>query len=219
MLYTDHKPLELIYENPMSKPPARIERWMLRLQEYDFKVVYKSGADNPADFLSRHPQEYTTKTQSEAEEHVNFLVYTAVPQSVTLQEVANETQKDHTLRAVRAALRTGYCNSDSVQGYKQIRHEITIDDNNHILLRGSRIILPSLLQARAITLAHEGHQGQAKTTALLRDCVWFPGIGQRVKEEIGKCIACQATSQPNPPEPLYSAPMPSHAWNKLKIYF
>ena len=219
VLYTDHKPLELIYENPMSKPPARIERWMLRLQEYDFKVVYKSGADNPADFLSRHPQEYTTKTQSEAEEYVNFLVYTAVPQSMTLQEVANETQKDHTLRAVRAALRTGYWNSDSVQGYKQIRHEITIDDNNHILLRGSRIILPSSLQARAVTLAHEGHQGQAKTTALLRECVWFPGIGQRVKEEVGKCIACQATSQPNPPEPLCSAPMPSHAWNELKIDF
>ena len=84
VLYTDHKPLELIYENPMPKPPARIERWMLRLQECDFKVVYKSGADNPADFLSRHPQEYTTKPQCEAEEYVNFLVYTAVPQSVTL---------------------------------------------------------------------------------------------------------------------------------------
>ena len=26
VLYTDHKPLELIYANPMSKPPARIER-------------------------------------------------------------------------------------------------------------------------------------------------------------------------------------------------
>ena len=30
-IYTDHKPLEIIY-SPTSKPPARIERWGLRLQ-------------------------------------------------------------------------------------------------------------------------------------------------------------------------------------------
>ena len=56
-----------------------------------------------------------------------------------------------------------------------------------------------------------------KTTSLLREYVWFPGIGQRGKEEVGKCIACQATSQPNPPEPMQSTPMPSHAWNELKV--
>ena len=54
-LYTDQKALALIYANPVSKPPARIERWLLRLQQYDFDVVYKAGKDNPADFLSRHP--------------------------------------------------------------------------------------------------------------------------------------------------------------------
>ena len=38
---TDHKPLELIFNNPKSKPPARIERWLLRLQDYNFSVKYK----------------------------------------------------------------------------------------------------------------------------------------------------------------------------------
>ena len=219
MLHTDHKPLELIYSNPVSRPPARIEWWMLRLQEYDFKVIYKSGAENPADFLSRHPPESHTTIQNAAEEYVNFVTHAAVPQSMTLKEVAIETQKDWKLCAVRAAIRSGYWNTDSVKDYKQVRHEITIDDKNCILLRGSRIILPTSLQARAVKLAHEGHQGQAKTTALLRECVWFPALGTLVKEEVNKCIACQATSQPNPPEPLQSMPMPSHAWNEIKIDF
>ena len=33
-IYTDHKPLVAIYGNATSKPPARIERWALRLQPY-----------------------------------------------------------------------------------------------------------------------------------------------------------------------------------------
>lgn len=41
-LYTDHKPLEIIY-NPRSKPPPRIERWALRLQPYWFTIVHMAG--------------------------------------------------------------------------------------------------------------------------------------------------------------------------------
>ena len=54
-LYTDCKPIELILRNPKSKPPARIERWNLRIQDFDFDVVYTDGNTNPSEFLSRHP--------------------------------------------------------------------------------------------------------------------------------------------------------------------
>ena len=40
-VYADHKALEAIFNNPRSKPPARIERWMPRLQPYNFRVIYK----------------------------------------------------------------------------------------------------------------------------------------------------------------------------------
>lgn len=51
-LVMDHKPLEATFK-PSSKPPTRIERWVLRLQSFKFKVIYKSGKDNIADPLSR----------------------------------------------------------------------------------------------------------------------------------------------------------------------
>ncbi len=53
-LFNDHKALEILF-SPKSKPTARIERWVLRLQQYDFTVKYRKGADNPADILSRMP--------------------------------------------------------------------------------------------------------------------------------------------------------------------
>ena len=78
-------------------------------------------------------------------------------------------------------------------------------------------MLPSSFQVGADTLANEGHQGQAKATALLQECVWYPEIRQCVKEKIGKCAVCQVTSQPNPPKPIQVTPMPSHAGNEVKI--
>ena len=51
-LETDHKPLECIFSK-MSKPSARIVRWVLRLQCHDYKVVYRPGKTNIADALSR----------------------------------------------------------------------------------------------------------------------------------------------------------------------
>ena len=44
-LITDHKPLEIIY-SPKSKPPLRIERWLLRLQQYKFNIKYRPGNSN-----------------------------------------------------------------------------------------------------------------------------------------------------------------------------
>ena len=54
-LYTDHKPLETIYSS-RSRPCARIERWILRLQPYKFKVKYLPGRKNIAEPLSRLSQ-------------------------------------------------------------------------------------------------------------------------------------------------------------------
>lgn len=51
-LITDHKPLEVIF-GPRSKPCARIERWVLRIQSYQYNVVYRPGKSNIADPLSR----------------------------------------------------------------------------------------------------------------------------------------------------------------------
>jgi len=41
-MVTNHKPFEVTY-GPRSKPSARIERWVIRLQPYDFWVVYAPG--------------------------------------------------------------------------------------------------------------------------------------------------------------------------------
>ena len=54
-LEDDYKALQLIFKNPLSKPPARIQRWQLRLSPFSYTVKHIPGKGNIADFLSRHP--------------------------------------------------------------------------------------------------------------------------------------------------------------------
>lgn len=51
-LVSDHKPLETIF-GQRSKPCARIERWVLRLQAFRYRIVYYPGKSNITDPLSR----------------------------------------------------------------------------------------------------------------------------------------------------------------------
>ena len=170
----------------MSKPPARIERWMLRLQQYDFTVVYKAGADNPTGHLSRHPVKIVSKEQINIiEEYVNFLATSAVPESLTIDKIKDATEEDRILRASNAALKTGFWNADRLKPYKSIKDEIIFDHINHVFLCETWLILPD-------SLAHQGHQGHSKTTALIREYVWVPNLGKEVKSEIKGCLACQS---------------------------
>jgi hypothetical protein len=50
-LSIDNKAVALIYNNPVAKPPARIQRWSLRLSSYDFIDEHILGLGNIDDFL------------------------------------------------------------------------------------------------------------------------------------------------------------------------
>ena len=52
LIYTDHRPLVWLWK--LKEPNSKLLRWKLRLEEYDFEVIYKKGKYNVnADSLSR----------------------------------------------------------------------------------------------------------------------------------------------------------------------
>ena len=54
-LRTDHKPLVTVLGVKSTPPSARIERWLLYLQQFRYVVTHISGKENSADALSRLP--------------------------------------------------------------------------------------------------------------------------------------------------------------------
>ena len=156
-----------------------------------------------------------------ADEYTNSITSAALPNPkvISLKEIQEAREKDRTLRAVRAALKTGYWYIDLVKDFRKVKDELSVDHTNKVILRGTRIVIPEELQSKIVKLSHEGHPGIARFKALLREHVWFPNMDKQVKDEISHCIPCQATTQGNPPEPLQSREMPKGPWQTLHLDF
>ena len=223
----------MILCNPKSRPPARIERWYLRLQPYDFDVIYKNGNDNPSDYMSRHIGNDTKKRNADktsAEEYVNFLAHHVIPKAMTMQEIQDATLADRTLQMLIDIIEKNSwnklnaisttskgVNTDELKLFAKSRNELTVNASKNIILRGSRLIVPQTLRARAISIAHEGHQGLVKTKQLIREKIWFPGIDKDVKHMIDNCVPCQAVTTANKPAPLRMNVLPPAPWHTLHL--
>ena len=100
MFVSDHKPLDLIINNPSSKPPPRIERWAVRSQQYRYTVVYKLGKSNPSDFMSRHPTNSSEERENITEDYIHFIIDESVPKNMSLDEIETCTKHDELLQYV-----------------------------------------------------------------------------------------------------------------------
>ena len=221
IIVTDHRPLLGIWLKP--NPPLRIARWAPKLQNYNITLQYRCGRENPADYLSRHPVPITTSITAHrvAEDYANYIATNSTPKAMTLDEVKQFTQSDATLRKVIEVVRTGrWHDTDGVDisSVRAIRNELTVSDND-ILLRDTRLVIPTALRSQVIQLAHEGHQGITKTKALLRSKVWFPGMDRDTETVVQRCVPCQANSNRRMMEPLKMTTLPRGPWVSVSIDF
>lgn len=215
-LWTDHKPLEFIYST-RSRPSARIERWVLRLQPYVFSVKYLPGQLNIADALSRLTKIEEKESRSVAEEYIRFVANTAVPQAMTAEEIERESSVDDELDTLPECIKTGNWENSNCPGYKPIRDELCLFGN--IVLRGTRIVVPKKLRGRVIELGHEGHQGLVKMKQRLRTKVWWPGIDKDAENFCKTCHGCQVVGGLCNPEPLHMTELPQGPWQDIVIDF
>ena len=212
----DHKSLEVIY-GPRSKPCARIERWVLRMQPYKFKVKYQPGPKNIADPLSRlvSSMENGSKRSSQAEEYVRFVAVSATPSAMTTREVEEASAADEELSAVRQCINGKPWDQLVYKRYFPCSGELcTI---GKLILRGTRIVIPKKLRPRVLSIAHEGHLGIVGTKQKLRSKVWWPGMEKDAEKYCKTCYGCQLVSRPTPPEPIRTTPLPTGPWRDLAI--
>ena len=211
-LRTDHKPLIFIF-SPKSKPSARIERWILRLQPFDFTLKHIEGKTNIADCLSRLTiSDDSSSITHKPDEYIYFVASSAVPCAITPKEMEIMSSKDEEFAILRQCIQTEDW-KNCPKAYIPSRYELTT--LGQLILRGTRIVVPKELRPRIVLLAHEGHQGVVKTKQRLRSKVWWPGMDREAELTCKTCRSCQVVTTTHTHEPLKMTELPDKPWSDL----
>ena len=85
--------------------------------------MYRSGKDdeNPADFMSRHPNHQATAERNVTDEYVYYVCTNAIPKAMTLQEIQTETEKDSTLQSLIKVIETDRWTDSEIPDYKRLK--------------------------------------------------------------------------------------------------
>ena len=213
---TDHKPL-LGMLTVKSKPPPRIERWLMRLQAYSYELVYISGSRNSADCLSRNPQKLNKIRDEAIENYIKMIVTDAIPKAHSIKEIVEATSKDKDLVEVMKAVSSGRWNvKEKNSPYYKVRLNLSVKEG--ILLKDNCIIIPKTLRQNILRVAHKCHQGETKTLSMMREKVWWPGMREDLTNMIKECHGCQVnTPVRNKCEPLNMTPLPPKPMHLIAV--
>lgn len=150
-LETDLKPLECIYKST-SKSSARIERWVLRLQSYNFQVVYSPGKTNIADALSRLNSLDQKDRSGEETDAVKMIAEESTPVVLTAKEVERASEEDPELTSVRHYIQSGDWSQCKMPHFLCVKNELCV--LGKLVLHGTRIVIPQSLRKQVLHLAH-----------------------------------------------------------------
>lgn len=221
ILWTDHKPLVTITRKPLASTPKRLQRLLLRMQQYNVEILYKPGREMYlADTLSRAylPNSEQSPTEKEVES-IHMLEDIAVSQK-TLALIRIETQQDESLQAVKGLILEGWPEDKSrlppgTSPYFDIRDELTYDEG--IIFRGQRCVIPVKVRPRVKQRLHSAHTGIQATLARARECVFWPGMTSDLTDYLSHCEVCATFAPKQRSEPLINHDLPKRPWQKLGI--
>ncbi|XP_030760795.1 uncharacterized protein K02A2.6-like [Sitophilus oryzae] len=139
--------------------------------------------------------------------------------AVTINEVNDQSKTDAEIQMIKKCLDDDkFWESEKViQAYKPFKTEYCFHEN--ILLRGTKIVMPTALRSKVLSLSHEGHPGRDNMKRLLRAYAWWPKIDVDVTEYVKQCHGCALVTVTNIPEPLKMRSFPTTPWNDIAIDF
>lgn len=137
-LETDHRSLVTIF-GPKSRSCSRIERWVLRLQAFDYEVVYRKGKSNIADPLSRLSQRTDEPFDEDSDAYINAILTSA---AVDIEEVRQESKKDVTLQLLKEAIDDGNFDREELKEFKFCERELAYVGD--VIMRGKILFVVTI---------------------------------------------------------------------------
>lgn len=222
-IVTDHH--ALCWLSSLKDPSGRLGRWSLKLQGFDFTVVFKSGKRHlDADSLSRCPLHTLTSVEEPVNQQQRDSL--AVLDSV---DMSAEQHSDLSLVPILNYLSSP--TSDVPSSIKRRAALFTV--RNSILYRRNYdphgrqwlLVIPRQLQKSVIQANHDdptaGHLGFVKTYFRIRANFFWNGMYRSISKYVSACHQCQTKKRPTtrPAGALQPITPPQHPFQRVGIDF
>ena len=103
-----------------------------------------------------------------------------------------------------------------LQPFWTFREELTVEDG--LILKGTRIVIPTKQCKAILELLHEGHLGLNKCKLRAKETVYWPGLNDQLEDHVLNCESCLKYSTAKcklEPSLLLSQDVPLYPWAKL----
>lgn len=220
---TDHKPLISIFKKPLIEAPARLQRMLIMLQPYSFRLIYKKGKELYfADTLSRAYQnnidvQFENKC-NEIEFHLCSIVENIPMTKDKFELFKTETLKDDHLMGLKNLIKRGFPSSKTLvpeefKKYWSYRDQLAYGQD--LLFKNNRIFVPLSLRKEMLKRIHLAHLGRDKTKLHARQFLFWPSMNQDIDNLIESCDICLSNSRENSKEPLEPHEILVGPWKKI----
>jgi hypothetical protein len=225
---TDHRPLISINKKALSSAPKRLQRMLLRLQNYDFDLVFKLGSQVVvADTLSRavptvSPNVESTQFNEElclVNEEQMFEIK-LVTSDKTLKSIRDAANNDKQYQTLKQQIATGWPAQSTevvaeLKEFYPFADELVVCDD--LVFKGQRLFVPTALRHNMMEIVHSSHIGINGCIRRAREVLFWPGQVKDLQQYISKCQICQEYQTAQQKENLLSHEVPLRPWEKVGI--
>ena len=210
ILQTDHCPLTFLRGS--KDPRGRLARWILELEQFPYRMVYRPGRAIPhADALSRSNVEPNVRHIELRPDELRMLVAQRGDRDI-LQLIVSLLY-DVPIPASPSA---------SLRHLLSVRDTLEVDASSGLLYADSdgrrRLVIPAGLVQEVLSEAHDsawsGHLGIAKTLERVKERFFWPTLASDVTAYVKSCDLCAQRKSPTRPyrASVGSMPVPSRPW-------
>ena len=211
---TDHRPLVMIVDKPLTSAPPRLQRLLIELHGYNFTITHRPGVENQlADGLSRLPSPENNSI-IDLDMRVDMIRFS----SERMVRLRQDTQNDPALNQLKEIIIHGWPEQArelpiDLKSFWSIRDLLSVE--NGTILKGQQILIPKSMQGDILKQLHTAHLGQEKTKLLARDTVYWMNMNKDIDKLVQGCEICQRHQPSQCAEPLTPHELPVKPWSIL----
>lgn len=222
-IHNDQKALANLFAHDSGVPSScssRIQRWSLKLSQYNYVFSYSKGKDNvTSDCLSRLP---LPETVIECEPYELVCTLDALDENtqttITCDDIKTQTDLDPDLRELKLFIKNGCpdrISNPNLSKMKSMIPQMTILKG--CIMYCNRVLVPKSLRRTVLQQFHEGHPGISGMKSLVRSLIWYPGLDKDVEDLVNSCMICQTVRAKPPQNKNIEWPVPPRSWSRIHV--